>query len=45
MTSASEHVEFPSCDEEGGAPEFLPVFFARTVKSGDQRSQRSWWTL
>jgi hypothetical protein len=29
-----EHVEFPSCDEEGGAPELLAVFFARTVKGG-----------
>jgi hypothetical protein len=29
-----EHVEFPSCDEEGGAPDLLAVFFARTVKGG-----------
>jgi hypothetical protein len=29
-----EHVTFPSCDEEGGAPELLAVFFARTVKGG-----------
>lgn len=29
-----EHVRFPSCDEEGGAPELLAVFFARTVKGG-----------
>ncbi|MES1206889.1 MAG: hypothetical protein ABUS79_13210 [Pseudomonadota bacterium] len=29
-----EHVTFPSCEEEGGAPELLAVFFARTVKGG-----------
>jgi hypothetical protein len=29
-----EHVTFPSCDEEGGAPELLAVFFARTQKDG-----------
>jgi hypothetical protein len=29
-----DHVKFPSCDEEGGAPELLAVFFARTVKGG-----------
>jgi hypothetical protein len=29
-----EHVKFPSCQEEGGAPELLAVFFARTVKGG-----------
>lgn len=27
-----EHVSFPSCDEEGGAPELLAVFFARTAR-------------
>ena len=27
-----EHVVFPSCDEEGGAPELKAVFFARTAK-------------
>lgn len=27
-----EHVTFPSCDEEGGAPELLAVFFARTAE-------------
>jgi hypothetical protein len=29
-----EHVTFPSCDEEGGAPDLLAVFFARTAKDG-----------
>jgi hypothetical protein len=29
-----EHVTFPSCDEEGGAPRLLAVFFARTAKEG-----------
>lgn len=29
-----EHVKFPSCEEEGGAPRLLAVFFARTVKGG-----------
>ena len=29
-----EHVTFPSCDEEGGPPELLAVFYARTVKGG-----------
>jgi len=29
-----EHVKFPSCEEEGGAPELLAVFFARTIKGG-----------
>jgi hypothetical protein len=29
-----EHVTFPSCDEEGGAPDLLAVFFARTTKDG-----------
>jgi hypothetical protein len=29
-----EHVTFPSCDEEGAAPELLAVFFARTIKGG-----------
>jgi hypothetical protein len=29
-----EHVIFPSCEEEGAAPELLAVFFARTVKGG-----------
>jgi hypothetical protein len=29
-----EHVRFASCQEEGGAPELLAVFFARTVKGG-----------
>jgi hypothetical protein len=29
-----EHVIFPSCDEESGAPELLAVFFARTAKGG-----------
>ncbi len=27
-----EHVVFPSCDEEGGAPKLEAVFFARTIK-------------
>ena len=31
-----EHASFPSCDEEGGAPELLAVFFARTVKGGQR---------
>jgi hypothetical protein len=26
-----QHVTFPSCQEEGGAPELQAVFFARTV--------------
>lgn len=36
QTSASryEHLKFPSCGEEGGAPELLATFFARTVKGG-----------
>jgi hypothetical protein len=29
-----EHVSFPSCDGEGGPPELMAVFFARTVKGG-----------
>ncbi len=29
-----DHVSFPSCDEEGGPPELMAVFFARTVKGG-----------
>jgi hypothetical protein len=29
-----DHVTFPSCEEEGGAPELTAVFFARTVKGG-----------
>jgi hypothetical protein len=29
-----DHVAFPSCEEEGGAPELMAVFFARTVKGG-----------
>jgi hypothetical protein len=29
-----DHLKFPSCEEEGGAPELLAVFFARTVKGG-----------
>lgn len=29
-----DHVTFPSCEEEGGAPELMAVFFARTVKGG-----------
>jgi hypothetical protein len=29
-----EHVTFSSCDEEGGAPDLLAVFFARTAKDG-----------
>ncbi len=29
-----EHASFPSCDEEGGPPELMAVFFARTVKGG-----------
>jgi hypothetical protein len=29
-----EHVTFPSCDEEGGPPRLLAVFFARTTKEG-----------
>jgi len=28
------HVQFPSCDEEGGWPTLLAVFFARTTKGG-----------
>ncbi len=27
-----EHVSFPSCDDEGGPPQLMAVFFARTVK-------------
>ncbi len=27
-----QHVAFPSCDEEGGPPELMAVFFARTAK-------------
>ena len=27
-----EHITFPSCGEEGGAPELMAVFFARTAK-------------
>ena len=30
--SRYEHVKFPSCEEQGGAPELLAVFFARTVQ-------------
>lgn len=29
-----EHVTFPSCEQEGRAPELLAVFFARTTKAG-----------
>jgi hypothetical protein len=29
-----DHVTFPSCEEEGGAPELMAVFFARTVNGG-----------
>jgi hypothetical protein len=29
-----DHVSFPSCDEEGGPPQLMAVFFARTVKGG-----------
>jgi hypothetical protein len=29
-----DHVTFPSCEEEGRAPELMAVFFARTVKGG-----------
>jgi hypothetical protein len=32
--SRYEHVKFSSCQEEGGAPELLAIFFARTVKGG-----------
>ena len=36
-----EHVTFPSCDEEGGAPDLLAVFFARTAKDGGRDSGRA----
>jgi len=33
-TNRFEHVQFPSCSEEGDLPVLMAVFFARTAKSG-----------
>ncbi len=39
-----EHVTFPSCGEEGGAPELLAVFFARTSNhAGRDLAVRCGW--